>query len=523
MNERNDTIAEKLERLRREIERAERERDRARQDRDRAQRDKDRVQRDKDRVRREKDRVERDNERMRRERDRLQADLDRMRRERERMERELERLRKALEAARREAKRQAAPFSKGAPRAHPRRPGRKAGRRHGRHGHRPIPARVDETHRAALPPSCPDCGGPVRRTRVATQYQEEIPAVRPIVRRFLVEVGCCTACRRRVQGRHPLQTSDALGAAAAQLGPQAVALAAVLNKQLGLPFGKVATLFRERFGLRVTPGGLVQALHRAARRAQPSYDNLCATIRGSPAVVPDETGWKVGGLLHWLWVFVASHTTVYAIQSGRGFEEAAAILGADFAGRLTRDGWAPYRQFVRAVHQSCVGHLQTRCRRLRADHPGAVLPARVQDILQRALGVRDRRDAGAISPHGATVAGGRLSSELLNVIERPSSLPAVERFAKHLATEFVAILNFLFDPALDATNWRAEQAIRPAVVTRKMCGGGNRTARGAQTQQVLASVLRTASQRGLDSSDLLVQMLRAPVPTVPHDLRAPAP
>ena len=33
----------------------------------------------------------------------------------------------------------------------------------------------------------------------------------------------CAACGRRVQGRHPLQTSDALGAAAAQLAARAVA------------------------------------------------------------------------------------------------------------------------------------------------------------------------------------------------------------------------------------------------------------------------------------------------------------
>jgi hypothetical protein len=58
-------------------------------------------------------------------------------------------------------------------------------------------------------------------------------------------------------------------------------------------------------------------------------------------------------------------------------------------------------------------------------------------------------------------------------------------------------------------------------VTRKMCGGGNRTWKGAHTQQVLASVLRTAAQRNLDATDLFVKILRTPVPVVPHELRAP--
>jgi hypothetical protein len=42
-----------------------------------------------------------------------------------------------------------------------------------------------------------------------------------------------------VQGRHPLQTSEALGAAAAQLGPDAQAAVVELNKQSGLSHGKV--------------------------------------------------------------------------------------------------------------------------------------------------------------------------------------------------------------------------------------------------------------------------------------------
>ena len=48
-------------------------------------------------------------------------------------------------------------------------------------------------------------------------------------------------------------------------------------------------------------------------------------------------------------------TTVYAIQPGRGYEGAAHLLGPDFDGVLIRDGWAPYRRFTRATHQTCDG------------------------------------------------------------------------------------------------------------------------------------------------------------------------
>jgi transposase len=66
-----------------------------------------------------------------------------------------------------------------------------------------------------------------------------------------------------------------------------------------------------------------------------------------------------------------------------------------------------------------------------------------------------------------------------------------------------------------ATDWRAEQALRPAVVTRKTWGG-NQTAAGARTQQVLASGLRTATQQHRDPLTLLIDLLRQPHPGVAH-------
>ena len=93
------------------------------------------------------------------------------------------------------------------------------------------PARVDETHAAPAPKTCPGCGGDVAVDRVAPQYQEDVPDVRPLVHRFDVEVGHCAQWRRRVQGRHPLPgTPLALGAASVQLRPNMATLTTELNR-----------------------------------------------------------------------------------------------------------------------------------------------------------------------------------------------------------------------------------------------------------------------------------------------------
>ena len=140
-------------------------------------------------------------------------------------------------------------------------------------------------------------------------------------------------------------------------------------------------------------------------------------------------------------------------------------------------------------------------------------------VLQDALDVRDRVQAGAISAHGAAVARGHLTSRLLALLAAPGTLPDCHRLAAHLTTELPAVFGFLFDLTLDATNWRAEQALRPAVVNRKV-SGGNRSTRGAQTQEILSSVVQTARLRDLDPRDVLVDLLRSPQPTASPALAA---
>ena len=86
--------------------------------------------------------------------------------------------------------------------------------------------------------------------------------------------------------------------------------------------------------------------------------------------------------------------------------------------------------------------------------------------------------------------------------------PTNERFAKHLARHRRELFTFLRHEGIDATNHRAEQAIRPAVVNRKVWGG-NRTDPGAQAQSILMSVIRTTAQRGIEAVNFISSTLKA--------------
>jgi len=416
-------------------------------------------------------------------------------------------LEKLLDDARRSGKRQAAPFSKGDPKEAPAKPGRRSGKRHGRHGHRMAPATIDRDLVAPLPECCPDCGGEIEHLRDAEQFQTELPETRPVTTRFRVRVGRCMKCRRRIQGRHPEQTSDALGAAGSMLGPHARNFATWLHYALGLSFGKTAGVLGH-LGVPVTAGALSSGAQATGTALAPLYGEIVARINDAPVVVPDETGWRVGGEGAWLWVATTEGLVCYHVGATRGFEDATALVKKDYAGVVVRDGWIVYRGYEQATHQTCIAHLLRRAKHMETDNPdwARSTPREVKDLLLSALAARDL----AQDERAEVVADLTERIELLGEQSHPYEANRI--LVAHLLNEKDALFTFLTTDGVDATNWRAEQAIRPAVVNRKVWGG-NRTWRGAATQGRIMSVLRTAVVRGVDPIEFLVRFARAPDPT----------
>ncbi len=136
------------------------------------------------------------------------------------------------------------------------------------------------------------------------------------------------------------------------------------------------------------------------------------------------------------------------------------------------------------------GESPRHCDELLTDLPASArsTPRRVRDLLTEAL---DARELDA-KPRRAVVADLAEHVELLHADPHPND--ECRKLVAHLYAEREGLFTFLLHDGVDATNWRAEQAIRPAVVNRKT-SGGNRTWRGAKTQGRVMSLLRTASQQ----------------------------
>jgi transposase len=449
----------------------------------------------------------------------LEAENRELRAENRALMAKVEQLMATIEDLRRRGKRQAAPFGRdGGPKLKPKRPGRKAGSRYGKKGHRlpPAPADIDETYDVPLPAKSPCCGAGVEETGIAQQYQAELPR-RPIHRQFDVHVGCCEACGKRIQGRHPLQTSDALGAAAAQLGPIAQAAVVWLNKHAGLSHGKISRCLWHLFGINLTPGGSVQVVLRAGERCEAAYQELIDQARKDPWASLDETGWRIGGLKAWLHVCVTQMVTIYAVDPTRSAAAAFRILGRFYAGLLLHDGWAAYDAFGEAEHQQCIAHIIRRCDEIleTADKGGVRLPRAIKELMQR--GLRIRTETATLPPAERAARRADAAEALTVELERMVTPAKMNRDNDRLAVflwdhldEWFAFLEHDFG---DATNWRAEHAIRGPVVNRKVWGG-NRTPRGARAQGVLCSMLATCMQHARDSIEFLAETLQGHAPAL---------
>ena len=426
----------------------------------------------------------------------------------EQLQQRLAELEQQLAELEQAAKRQATPFARQRRKENPKRPGRKAGQGRFTFRLRPTADQVTQTKEQPLE-ACPVCGGPVTDLKDHEQFVVDIPEVQPSVTRYVTHSGQCVQCGQRVRSRHPEQISDAAGSAGVVIGPRAKALAADLKHRLGVPYGKVAEVLAVGFGLPVSRGGLCQADARLAAQARPVYAELASLIQHSAVVHVDETGWRIGTLAAWLWVFTHRDLTVYTIARGRGHEVVVKVLGAEFAGILVSDCFTAYDHQALAnwLKQKCVGHLLKDLSEINERKTGgAVRFARdLTTVLRAALQLRDQ--TGGIPAADFAVQAVQLEARLDALIDTRRQLTDADnvRFAKRLRKHRQHLLRFLYVDGLDATNNQAEpkSMLRPAVV-----GGCNRTEGGAETHSILASVLTTCRQQGFSILDSFVKIQR---------------
>lgn len=340
--------------------------------------------------------------------------------------------------------------------------------------------------------SCPECGGRLSNRRGAQDhFVLDLPPIQPLLRNFRHEQAWCRRCKKLVRAPRALEEPPS-----GHFGPRLLALAADLKTRAGMTFGKIAELFGQ-FGVAVTPSALPACVRRVAQWLKPGHDEILAEVRGAPIVHPDETSWPISGRLAWLWTAVTDRVTAFRVASSRSAKDAQALLGSKSDRVVVRDAYSAYNK-IAGEHPLCFAHPLREAKEAAAygDPAAKRFHAELQAVFREAEIVSEAREALAPTVYAKEVR--RIEQRLGNLTKGRSKNSAVTHLKKRLAREQEGLLTFLRRPGVEPTNNRAERAIRPAVIVRKI-SGGSRSADGAQAHAVITSVECSQNHFGVRS------------------------
>lgn len=436
------------------------------------------------------------------------------------LQRQVEEYRKQVEELRRKEKRSAAPFSKGVRKQNPKRPGRKPGQ--GPFTRRWEPAAVNSEPAVEVPVqemNCRHCGGPLEWEATEEVSVTDMPAVpEPKVSRFRVQVCRCRTCGRTTRGKHPEVATDQQGATAHRLGSRIKAMAHSLHYGHGIPVRRLPAILREMTGITITQSAITQdALKRSEGPVGAAYQELRQQVRQAPVTYTDDTGWRVSGNTAHLMVFDTNEQTVYQIRAQHGNEQVREIIPGDYSGILVTDRFSSYEaETLAGVEQhKCLSHLIRNASQVADSKTGRakVFGLDLVALLQDANDLWRQQRAGPVPGFAARVE--QIEKDVTYLL-RPRRMRDADnqRLLDGIGLQHnrQRILNFLHNLEVEPTNNRAERALRPAVIARKV-SHCSKNQRGAEAFAAFTSVARTTVKKGIDTvNDAFHRLISGPCP-----------
>ena len=430
----------------------------------------------------------------------LGEELTRVQTENDRLREEVKKLEKLL----RSKARSATPFSKGQRKTKPNRPGRKPGQ--GPFQRRHAPPAAAEAKPVEVPVvsmRCPCCGGEWKWQRTDRVTNTDMPAQpQPEVHVYDVAVCVCTACGKSVRGEHPQVAADQYGATAHRVGPRLKTMAHALHYGHGVPVRRLPAILLETTGVTMTQGAITRdALKQASGVVGHAYQDAREGIRQAPVTYTDDTSWAVGGEPAQLMVFDTDQSTVYQIRPQHRNQEVRELVPGDYRGTLVTDRGPSYEADALAGvdQQKCLSHLlrnvkevvETKSGRARQFGDGVLNSLKQANQLWR-----DHR-AGKVDGEAFRQQGQEIEDQLTHQLRhRQLTDPDNQRLRDGIGwqNDRGQVLRFLHNPAIEPTNNRAERALRPAVIARKV-SQCSKTQGGADAFAAFTTVIRTIAKK----------------------------
>lgn len=375
-------------------------------------------------------------------------------------------------------------------------PGRPAGHEG---SSRTAPEHVDREQVVQPPCRCPDCGGPIvpLELEAGLQRVEDIVPGRVEVTGYRRIPGHCERCGKRCYGPLP----NGLGENP-KIGTRAQAAIVLGKNEMNLSLGRTAQMMSVHYGMTISRAGIQQILHRAADVSASGIEQIRAQIVASNVAWGDETSLKVAGNSGYLWMVMTQVSVLFHASESRGTEVAEELL-AGFHGTLHSDFYAVYWAIERIEHAPCWGHLIREARQIAERDPHRRterFALRIKRLYVRGLLAQNTGGEHALAAQRRI----RRDLDLLAYDVDLDRHKDVSRLQARILRHGDELVAFITNPALEATNNRAEREMRPIAMARHTSGGA-RSAHGAETFAVNRSIVRTAQLQGIDYHNYLMR------------------
>ncbi len=333
--------------------------------------------------------------------------------------------------------------------------------------------------------SCPHChhmlGQP---SRIERRVIEEIPDPQPLrVIEFFISHYYCKHCKKDViaQDRELPKQGN--------LGNNLQAQIVLAKHEDRLPNRKIADQLNRQYRLQLSPSSILEVQRRVSHQLDPIYQDIKANILLSQRVHADETGAKLNGKKHWLWVFLSQCFSFFVFHKRREAKVVENVLGKNYAGVLTCDGWPAYKKIVKRI-QRCWAHLLRDAKFLAQKYEGQARTL-YNSLCELFMQVKKKTISFSVAISQMKL--------FLGIAKAHKELRKIAVLLENGLEDWFTCLQY---DSVEPTNNKAERALREFVVQRKIYPTF-RSEEGMRTAEILMSVLDTWKLQGKNSLQML--------------------
>jgi len=272
-------------------------------------------------------------------------------------------------------------------------------------------------------------------------------------------------------------------------------------------------MVQEGFDIPISLGSICALERRAQSALAPAYDEAVMAIGQSDVLWVDETGWFEQNERNWLWVAVGDdelEMTVFHIDPSRSRAALEELVDEDYPGIVSSDRYSAYNGREPEKRQICWQHLIRDFRGLAArDGPAAdvarTMLAMAFLIFFTLSLIRDERYSRAKLERRVDEVWRPAILQILTEAANRDDAPGI---FENLRDREAALWTFAYVEGVEPTNNRAERAVRPGVIKRKL-SFGTQSGDGSRFIERMLTVCETLRRQGRDVLDFLTESIEA--------------